>query len=172
MCWRGDTDSGIGRLATLRKEISEHLAPVCRPDTRPNAELVVGELLANVYRHAPGPFCVEVHCDDQNARLSVHDSGDCFDCRFDAAPPPNQLVESGRGMAIIAAAGVQVDVLRGASGGCCVTVAFPGNRKAVARHTPTACPRAHPGRRGEHCRRVIEEHHQPHDEALRPSNER
>ena len=171
MCWRGDTTSGIGKLPRLRKEISQHLAQVCRLDSIESAELVVGELLANVCQHAPGPFCVEVHCDDQHARLSVHDSGGCFERRPASTLRLDQLTEGGRGIAIVESASVQIDVLRGASGGCCVTVTFQGDREAVLDHTPTACPRNHPGRRRTHCPRVIEERHQSHGRSLRPTTQ-
>lgn len=66
------------------------------------AQLIFGELVANVVRHAPGPIRIEVEWTaDRRARLMVRDSGPGFEARFSG--PEHPLDESGRGLFIVAA---------------------------------------------------------------------
>lgn len=63
------------------------------------AELVFGELIGNVVRHAPGPIDVQVDWTGENPVLHVVDRGKGF--IRDPALPVDPLSESGRGLYII-----------------------------------------------------------------------
>ena len=71
------------------------------PDRLQIAELVFGELVGNVVRHAPGPIEVALEFRDELAVLSVRDTGP----PFQPAPalPDDLLSTSGRGLFLIAA---------------------------------------------------------------------
>ncbi|HEY9179966.1 MAG TPA: SpoIIE family protein phosphatase [Candidatus Baltobacteraceae bacterium] len=63
------------------------------------AELVFGELIGNVVRHAPGPIEVHVEWNGEQPVLHVIDRGRGF--LRDPALPPDVLSESGRGLYIV-----------------------------------------------------------------------
>lgn len=63
------------------------------------AELVFGELIGNVVRHAPGPIEVQVEWSGRQPVLHVIDRGRGF--VRDPALPPDPLSESGRGLFIV-----------------------------------------------------------------------
>lgn len=63
------------------------------------AELVFGELIGNVVRHAPGPIDVQLDWSGRSPVLHVTDRGKGF--IRDAALPADVLSESGRGLYII-----------------------------------------------------------------------
>ena len=81
------------------------------------AELVVGELLSNVVRHAPGPIVFKADWSAKAVAISVADEG----CGFlNVAIPTSETAESGRGLAIVRALATDVRVERIPSG-CAVT---------------------------------------------------
>ncbi|HYZ17178.1 MAG TPA: SpoIIE family protein phosphatase, partial [Candidatus Acidoferrum sp.] len=63
------------------------------------AELVFGELIGNVVRHAPGPITIELDWNANAPVLHVIDRGSPYDVR--AALPNDILSESGRGLFLI-----------------------------------------------------------------------
>jgi anti-sigma regulatory factor (Ser/Thr protein kinase) len=63
------------------------------------AELVFGELVGNVVRHAPGAIEIQVDCTGARATLHVIDRGRGF--VRDPSLPPDMLSESGRGLYIV-----------------------------------------------------------------------
>ena len=63
------------------------------------AELVFGELIGNVVRHAPGPITIELDWDKDDPVLHVIDRGAAFEPR--AVLPVDLLSESGRGLFLI-----------------------------------------------------------------------
>jgi len=65
------------------------------------AELVFGELVANVVRHAPGPIEIELIWQDTQPLLAVRDRGPRFDFH-EPKLPQNALAEGGRGLFLIA----------------------------------------------------------------------
>lgn len=64
------------------------------------AELVFGELVGNVVRHAPGPIDVELSWRGQRPRLIVRDRGPSFEVG-DIALPTDDFVDHGRGLYIV-----------------------------------------------------------------------
>ncbi len=63
------------------------------------AEVVFGELLGNVVRHAPGPVEIQLYCNDGAWKLHVIDSGDDFVAP--ATLPTDIMSELGRGLYIV-----------------------------------------------------------------------
>ncbi len=63
------------------------------------AELVFGELIGNVVRHAPGPITIELDWEKDDPVLHVIDRGRAFDVH--AALPEDMLSESGRGLFLV-----------------------------------------------------------------------
>ncbi len=68
-----------------------------------SAELIYGELIGNVVRHAPGPIDVDVLVDPKRVRLVVQSSGHAITRR--PALPDSLLHECGRGLFIVDALG-------------------------------------------------------------------
>jgi GAF domain-containing protein/anti-sigma regulatory factor (Ser/Thr protein kinase) len=63
------------------------------------AEVIFGELIGNVVRHAPGPIDVHIAWEDLQPTLHVTDRGRGFERR--PALPEDPLTESGRGLFIV-----------------------------------------------------------------------
>jgi anti-sigma regulatory factor (Ser/Thr protein kinase) len=78
------------------------------------AELVFGELLGNVVRHAPGPVEIAIDLSDESMVMHVVDSGPPL-VLTEYRLPEDVLSERGRGLFIVAqlASDVSVDVRRG-----------------------------------------------------------
>jgi anti-sigma regulatory factor (Ser/Thr protein kinase) len=72
------------------------------------AELVFGELIGNVVRHAPGPVTVEVDWNAVDPILHVIDRGPAYDAG--ASLPADLLSESGRGLFLISVLGEDFSV--------------------------------------------------------------
>lgn len=64
------------------------------------AELIYGEMVGNVVRHAPGPIKVAVEWPQGFATLHVSDTGAAI-VRWPFEAPPDPFAESGRGLFII-----------------------------------------------------------------------
>jgi PAS domain S-box-containing protein len=64
-----------------------------------SAELIYGELIGNVVRHAPGPIDVEVTLERERVRLVVQSGGSAITVR--PALPASPLREAGRGLFIV-----------------------------------------------------------------------
>jgi signal transduction histidine kinase len=83
-------------VSALRREIVEYLGrhadPVSDID---GAAGVVGELLSNVVRHAPGPAWVSLAWSGESPVLEVRDLGPGFDLSTFSLPDEEQV--SGRG---------------------------------------------------------------------------
>ncbi|MFN2461996.1 MAG: ATP-binding protein [Candidatus Velthaea sp.] len=100
------------------------------------AELIFGELVANVARHAPGPIRVRLRWNGYDgATLIVEDSGAgyAFDARL-----PDALAEDHRGLYIVAKLADTVAVQR-TSDGCMTSVGLPARRR---RARGSSAPRA------------------------------
>jgi HD-GYP domain-containing protein (c-di-GMP phosphodiesterase class II) len=74
-----------------------------------SAELIFGELVANVVQHAPGPLAVRVSWQGRHALLEVEDGGPGFELRPGYAGPD---AEAHRGLRIVAALGQKLRLQR------------------------------------------------------------
>jgi anti-sigma regulatory factor (Ser/Thr protein kinase) len=83
------------------------------------AELILGELIGNVVRYAPGPAFVEAEFDERGVTIAVRDSGN----GFSPEPPSHQIewfTESGRGLAIVSTLADSLEIDSPGNAGCCV----------------------------------------------------
>ena len=87
------------------------------------AELVLGELIGNVVRHAPGLVTVDIEWRDDTLRIAVSDEGPVF--TLGIAPQNDLLREHGRGLAMISQCTTSLRVLPSATGGCRVEAIIP-----------------------------------------------
>ncbi len=98
------------------------------------AELIFGELVGNVVRHAPGPIEITVEWVDGRAVLTVSDRGAGF--MPNPIPQlPDPLAESGRGWFLLHAYGEGTSVRARPGGGTSVSVILP-----IQRETTIASP--------------------------------
>jgi serine/threonine-protein kinase RsbW len=98
------------------------------PDLIATAELVFGELVANVVRHAPGPIEIDLGWRDNAPVLSVRDRGPHFEVGLPALPE-DAFAESGRGLFIVAnAASAPVVTARPTGGNEVAVVLAPASR--------------------------------------------
>lgn len=87
------------------------------------AELIFGELIANVVRYAPGRVAIRVEWQEQSPILTVEDQGAGFVPAFSL--PEDPLAESGRGLFLVATLGRHVNVDTRGGGGARVRVTLP-----------------------------------------------
>ena len=88
------------QAVNARRSFVEYLRRSCSPDSDfLAAEIIFGELIANVVRHAPGPICATVTC-ASDCILEVRDEGVGFD--FLPREVSDILSESGRGLFLVA----------------------------------------------------------------------
>jgi PAS domain S-box-containing protein len=95
-----------------------------------SAELVFGELVGNVVRHAPGPISVELRWEAGDPVLIVRDRGPGF--TFDPRLPRDVYAESGRGMFLVAAYSESTIVRSRAGGGSEIVVSLATSAERVA----------------------------------------
>jgi anti-sigma regulatory factor (Ser/Thr protein kinase) len=90
------------------------------------AELVFGELLGNVVRHAPGPVEISVDLDDDSLVLHVIDSGPPLPS-VERQLPEDALSERGRGLFIVQqlASDVRIEHILNCGNHISVTMARP-----------------------------------------------
>jgi hypothetical protein len=75
--------------ADLRAELAAYMGRHAEPGSDlAGAELEVGELLANVVRHAPGAAWVHVDWSGRRPRIDVHDLGPGFELRVTLPEDP------------------------------------------------------------------------------------
>lgn len=86
-------------------------------------EMIFGELVGNVVRHAAGAIEVRLEWFSDEAVLSVRDSGKMFE--FDPMLPRDPLQENGRGLYIVCALAEHFDMESAAGGGKTVRVILP-----------------------------------------------
>jgi anti-sigma regulatory factor (Ser/Thr protein kinase) len=107
------------------------------------AELVFGELVGNVVRHAPGPIEIDLAFDRDDAVLTVRDRGAGFEPQRNVLPKAWE--ESGRGLFLIEAyAETAPLVMRRARGGSKVVATIRGAGFGVAADARGAAPREEP----------------------------
>ncbi len=125
--WSFDaTDVARGRA--VRSEFAETLAERgVRGDDRFAAEVIFGELLGNVVRHAPGPIEIVLEWDPERSPvLHVLDRGP----GFVLAPrlPSDLLAERGRGLFIVWSLAEELNVTRRPDGGAHARAVFSVRR--------------------------------------------
>jgi anti-sigma regulatory factor (Ser/Thr protein kinase) len=89
-----------------------------------SAELVLGELLGNVVRHAPGPVEILADLDDDWLILHVVDSGPALSMK-EWQLPDDSLSERGRGLFIVAQLVEEIRIEQAPNGGNCISVTIP-----------------------------------------------
>ena len=83
------------------------------------AELVLGELIGNVVRYAPGVAEVRAEFDERGVTIAVKDNGTGFEPAA-SGREFGLLSESGRGLAIVATLAETMEIDCGENDGCCV----------------------------------------------------
>jgi anti-sigma regulatory factor (Ser/Thr protein kinase) len=86
-----------------------------------SAELVLGELIGNVARYAPGPAHVAADVADSVVTILVTDGGAGFSPKL--RPLPDLLAERGRGLLIVEGLAAEIDIT--CNGGCRITARVP-----------------------------------------------
>jgi GAF domain-containing protein/anti-sigma regulatory factor (Ser/Thr protein kinase) len=97
------------------------------PDEISAAELIFGELIGNVVRHAPGAIDIDLEWADHTPTLHVLDRGPAFNS--DLPLPLDPLCESGRGLYIVRQLATDVRVEHVPGYGNHVTAGLPLRRK-------------------------------------------
>ena len=121
--WHFESDDA-GSAADARFAFSSHLRRrASSAELLEKAELVFGELVGNVVRHAPGPIEIELLWRDGEPFLIVRDRGPQFDIG-DFSLPRDPLAEGGRGMFLIRCYASEPVVTRRFGGGNEVVVAL------------------------------------------------
>lgn len=88
------------------------------------AELVFGELVGNVVRHAPGPIEIDLQWDERRPLLRVRDRGPGF-ALAEANLPSDVMSESGRGLFLVRAFAADPIVVPRPDGGTEVVITLP-----------------------------------------------
>ena len=121
-------------VSALRREITAYLRRHAEPDSDlAGAEIVIAELLANAFRHAPGPAWVRTSWTGRRPRLEVHDLGPGFVLEPEL---PQPAAETGRGLFLVNAIADEVAVAAKPRQGSKVTVTLPVRRRVQASHDP------------------------------------
>lgn len=110
-----------------RRSFIEHLRVEASQTSEVDAaEIIFGELVANVVRHAPGPIDIALEWIDGNAVLHVTDRGSGFN--FQSRRRADILKEAGRGLWLVERFGGKIGVERIAGYGTHVRVVLPVER--------------------------------------------
>jgi signal transduction histidine kinase len=117
--WSFDTSDKRAAQAT-RRDFVKHVSYIYGADIDPMAaELVLGELIGNVVRYAPGHTRVQADFDERGVTIAVHDSGKGFSPHVPASAG-GLLSESGRGLAIVSRIAKTTEINCRNDDGCCV----------------------------------------------------
>ena len=115
-----DAERALRRRPTFRA----HLCAVANDADVAAAELIYGELLANVVRHARGRVEVRLELDDAAPVLVVRDFGPGMrSVPYDPRREP--MAESGRGLAIVERLAEDLEVERIPDGGTMIRAKLP-----------------------------------------------
>jgi anti-sigma regulatory factor (Ser/Thr protein kinase) len=124
-CVRSDAREALD----ARREVREFLAESATPGSDLDAsELIVGELVSNVVRHASGPIGVTCTWNGGEAVLVVADRGPGIPT---VRPVPDAAAEFGRGLLLVLALARAVTVERATPYGSRVVVTLPVERRAA-----------------------------------------
>ncbi len=122
--WRFHSGDGANTGMIRRQILDVIRAERDDSDGAFETEVIIGEILANTVRHAPGIVEVRLELNDSVATITFSDSGAGFE------PYANErrvdlMRESGRGLSLIASLAKEWSVGRSAGGGSEMTVALP-----------------------------------------------
>jgi len=113
-----------------RVAFSRYIARTCTADADVVAcELIFGELIGNVVRHAPGSLEIVLEWRDDRAVLHVYDRGPGL--TWSAPALPDTFAEGGRGLYIVAQLAHALQVEPAAGRGTHVAVTLPVERRAA-----------------------------------------
>ncbi|GAC1579794.1 MAG: hypothetical protein NVS3B7_14020 [Candidatus Elarobacter sp.] len=115
-------EAGAARVG-VRRFLSEHAEP---DSDLEGAETIVGELVANVILHAPGPIGVYVSWTGESAVLIVSDRGGGLPT---VRPCPDGAAESGRGLLLVQALANAVEFYTIPHQGSRIVVELPVRRR-------------------------------------------
>ena len=101
--WSFDADDGRAAQAARDAFVRELRQRASDQSDFAGAELIFGELVGNVVRHAPGPVDVALEWGDERAVLHVTDRGQGFTNK--ASSPVDLLREDGRGLWMVEVVG-------------------------------------------------------------------
>ena len=113
--WRFDAHDAIRATEVRREFASALLASGVHADDVAASELVLGELIGNVVRHARGPLRVTLDRTNEKPVLHVLDDGGGFE--HDRRLPPDAMAEHGRGLFIVSHFADEVSIARRRLGG-------------------------------------------------------
>ena len=99
--WRFGAEDAL-QAETARQRLTAWLGRWTRVETCA-AEIICGELIGNVVRHAPGAIDIDVACAGQRVRIFVQSSGKPI--ALQARLPDSIMSENGRGLFLIEALG-------------------------------------------------------------------
>ncbi len=123
--WTFESDDAPAAHATRRSFVAFALTALDGASVDVSgAELVLGELIGNVKRYAPGPVVVAAEWQRRAVRITVTDSGGGFS-KPPAARPADLFAESGRGLYLVNALASEIEVSCPHDGGCAVTATIP-----------------------------------------------
>ncbi len=129
--WRFHSDDPE-TARTARRSFAEYLTRYgCSADAVAVAELVFGELVGNVVRHAPGPIDIDLVRDGDMLVLRVHDRGKPMRQR-PIGLPSDIMSENGRGLFLVRTLAGEPTFERRGGGGNIVTVPLTGLMPALA----------------------------------------
>lgn len=134
-----DSSTAVVARASLTAYLRKRNIP---PATIESVEVVFGELVGNVVRHAPGPIEVELFWSSSIPALVVRDRGSGFS---PATVMPDVLSENGRGLFLVEEQGGRLFVMPRHGGGSDVMVLLPmlasaATGQSVAEDVPPSLP--------------------------------
>ncbi|GAC1423347.1 MAG: hypothetical protein NVSMB5_17170 [Candidatus Velthaea sp.] len=101
-----------------RNELVAYIGRECSNADASSAELVLGELIGNVARYAPGPTHIEATVNDSRLTIEVRDTGHGFERTAVHSAQDNALMERGRGLLIVETLSDEFDVHCPQNEGC------------------------------------------------------
>lgn len=156
MCWRADARDPEGARAVRLAMVEEIRTLADSAADLFAIELLIGELISNVARYTPGPFCSELTWkSDGAAQIVFHDAGDCFLTVDRQMPEPDDGLERGRGIALLRTLGgkLHVEPHDSDAGGCLVQITLPARLRADRIAGESYCPEGRAKTRGGLCTR-------------------
>jgi anti-sigma regulatory factor (Ser/Thr protein kinase) len=128
--WSADV-SGASQGAAARLDFRAHLSRAAAAGSDLGAaELIFGELLANVVRHAGGVATFRLEWSEPHPRLVVEDRG-CGFAGSSRGSLEDVAAEDGRGLALVSLLAVKVSVGSRLGGGARVEVVLPVERPST-----------------------------------------